>query len=258
VLRNVIADWNDALVVMSGMIGSRMGWREVPYVPCPAQLDALAAGMIKLPTDAIAGRTIWIVPGVMAETSDGRKDVMRGEETQVFGLSAPSDTTTQWLCLPGTHSKLVRVENDAIQELSTAMTGELFALLRQHGTLAPLLSDGHCEESFQRGCNDAWEPGGLLHHLFAVRTMGIFGEMDAGQLTSYLSGLLIAHELGHLPKNVTSVGLVANDELVRAYSTALHLRGIAPEIHGARTAATGAWRLASQRRLLLCEHHACA
>src|SRR5579885_1087482 len=33
-------------VFMSGMIGSRQGWREVPYLSCPADLDSIAAACV--------------------------------------------------------------------------------------------------------------------------------------------------------------------------------------------------------------------
>jgi 2-dehydro-3-deoxygalactonokinase len=63
---------------------------------------------------------------------------MRGEETQLFGalhLLGP-DAADGCYVLPGTHSKWVRLHAGRITELRTYMTGELFALLRQHGTLA--------------------------------------------------------------------------------------------------------------------------
>ena len=77
VLEEVIPDWNERPIVMSGMVGSRQGWVEAPYVACPAGLDDLAKALKKV------SRDVWIVPGVSCKHSV--PDVMRGEEVQVLG-----------------------------------------------------------------------------------------------------------------------------------------------------------------------------
>ena len=129
-LAGVIGDWDDPLVLLCGMVGARGGWIEVPYVPCPAGIATLAAGMVELGThagDALRGRRLWCVPG-MADHRGAAADVMRGEETQVAGLLAQLGPGRHDVCLPGTHSKWVRVEDGAITGISTALTGELYGL----------------------------------------------------------------------------------------------------------------------------------
>ena len=71
VLREVTGGWDDDLIVMSGMIGSRQGWREVAYVECPAGLDDIATAMVPLDAAAFADRRIWLVPGLTVRDADG-------------------------------------------------------------------------------------------------------------------------------------------------------------------------------------------
>src|SRR5581483_10410502 len=83
--RNFVVDWltqaAGAPILMAGMVGSKLGWREVPYVPTPARFAALARQMIEL--SALDGHPIRIVPGLVCRAS-GTPDVMRGEETQLY------------------------------------------------------------------------------------------------------------------------------------------------------------------------------
>jgi len=128
------AQLGDLPLLMAGMVGSNRGWIEAPYVPCPAGLSDLVANICW----AEPGRTA-IVPGVSFSSGD-RADVMRGEEVQLLGAVAaglvPADCT---VCHPGTHNKWVEVGDGRIREFRTAMTGELFSLLREHSILASLL-----------------------------------------------------------------------------------------------------------------------
>src|SRR5918995_5878267 len=101
-LERQIAGWEEAPIVMSGMVGSRQGWMEVPYVQCPAGFDEIAAKLVKV---GWANREGWIVPGLACSDSAGVPDVMRGEETQILGCGVEGT-----ICLPGTHSKWVLVK----------------------------------------------------------------------------------------------------------------------------------------------------
>ena len=163
-------------VVACGMVGSAQGWREAPYVRCPADARALAARGVRVASGA--GPEVLIAPGVLFEPAQGAPDVMRGEETQVAGalLQQPAWAARATFLLPGTHSKWVRVEDGRIVSLATAMTGELFALLRTHSILGRLMTAGHDQTPApsprpRRARTD--RSGGLLHQLFAVRTLGL-------------------------------------------------------------------------------------
>ncbi len=194
-LESQVGDWEaagEATILMSGMIGSRQGWAEAPYVECPAGAADLAK---RLHPVEWRGKTLWIVPGLVDRTR-GVPDVMRGEETQLIGVLPALGSGRHTICLPGTHSKWVRIEAGRIAGFRTHMTGEVFAVLRQHSILGRLMSDGPDDDgAFEAGLARATEAGGLLHHLFGTRTRGLFDELAATSLSSYLSGIVIGHEL---------------------------------------------------------------
>ena len=210
VLEDEIGDWlEDVPVVMSGMVGARQGWVEVPYVECPAGLDDLSRSAKKVRWGA---RSAWIVPGVSCRNAV--PDVMRGEEVQVLGAGQEG-----LICLPGTHSKWVQVRGGRIERFSTSMTGEVFAVLKQHSILGRMMEAGAPRpDAFQEGVHRSGEEGGLLHHLFGVRSRGLMGELVPAASASYLSGLLIGHELRMFRQE--SFSLLGDPALVALYQQA--------------------------------------
>jgi len=233
VLAAQLGDWlDDAPLVAAGMIGSRQGWVEAPYVDCPAGRAELAAQLRRQPL--AHGGAIWFVPG--ARWSDDRAiDVMRGEETQIVGALAASGLADALLCLPGTHSKWAIARGGRIVGFRTHMTGELFGLLRRHSILGRLMPPDPADDrddaaAFQDGAERARTPGGLLHHLFSVRTAGLFDRLAAPALAAYLSGLVIGDEienaLATAPRDLP-VLLVGAPALCARYARVLAQRGIA-------------------------------
>ncbi len=133
-LREEIGPWlaaGEDHVLLSGMIGSRQGWKEAPYIPCPVGARDVAAGLVEIEFD---WGQVRLVPGLSATDEAGVAEVMRGEETQVFGVLEVMGGSGL-ACLPGTHSKWVRVEGGRIVGFTTHMTGEAFAALRGHTIL---------------------------------------------------------------------------------------------------------------------------
>jgi 2-dehydro-3-deoxygalactonokinase len=241
VLAEQIAGWNDPLILMSGMVGSRQGWTEVPYVQCPAGPENFAAHLKKV--EGAAG-AVWIVPGLSCVDSSGVPDVMRGEETQLLGVldDLPANAV---VCLPGTHSKWVQVHDRTIESFSTYMTGELFAVLRQHSLLGRMMEEGPADEaSFAAGVARSGEEGGLLHHLFGVRTLGLFGELSPKASPSYLSGLLIGHELRCAGGD--EFHLLGSAGLAAAYQQGAALLGITCRMLDAQAAARGLFTLGKE------------
>ena len=230
VLEAQLGDWiDDTPIVMSGMIGSRQGWLEVPYAECPASAADIARGLQQIVWNAGCQRRGWIVPGLSCRDGAGVPDVMRGEETQIIGALADLPAGEATICLPGTHSKWVSWHDGRIIAFATAMTGEVFAVLRRHSILGRLMKEGddrHDAAAFTAGLRRAEEGGGLLHHLFGVRTRGLFGDVATGDvLPSYLSGLLIGHEIAALAPPAGVVHLIGAPALVALYREALAARG---------------------------------
>lgn len=184
--------------LMAGMVGSRQGWVEAPYCPCPAGIADLARQLLPLrPSLAGPGGPVFIVPGLSMDTS-GVPDVMRGEETQAIGALRALGLVDATLVLPGTHSKWLNVEAGQLKHFSTHMTGECYALIRQHSILArslPASDQDWVPEAFDEGVRQAQQAGGLLHHLFSVRSLGLFNRLAPAAGASRLSGLLIGEEL---------------------------------------------------------------
>jgi len=248
VLEAQLGDWiDDTPIVMSGMIGSRQGWLEVPYAACPAGAAEIARGLRPVVWNA-GRRRGWIAPGLSYRGANGIPDVMRGEETQIIGalVNLPEGEAT--ICLPGTHSKWVRWRDGKIVAFATAMTGEVFAVLRRHSILGRLMSEtdaGHDGAAFAAGLRRAAETGGLLHHLFGARTRGLFGEVAEDALPSYLSGILIGHEIAALAPAEGVVHLIGAPGLVALYREALAARGCDSRMLDGDCVARGLFLLAS-------------
>ena len=242
-------DWMtapDALCLISGMAGSRQGWQEAPYCPCPAGFTELGQHLLWLQQDRIA-----LVPGLSCLGQDTLQtpDVMRGEEVQIFGALQLAGRDTATLVLPGTHSKWAQVDNARVTRFSTFMTGELYALLSQHSILGKTLdlNGAFNEAAFLKGVDQSQTAGSVLHQLFAVRTLGLFERLPAAALPSYLSGLLIGEELRtqNRPATQGPLILIGSDSLTLRYTLALRHLGIECQSHGAEATWAGLHALAS-------------
>jgi 2-dehydro-3-deoxygalactonokinase len=255
-LRGTCGDWLAAHpglpAIACGMIGSRQGWIEAPYVACPAGFDALASACVAV--DAGNGTTLRIVPGLRYEGDAAMPDVMRGEETQVFGAARAGQLAGVYV-LPGTHSKWVFYAQGRIQSFRTYMTGELFACLRAHTILGRLMAADapHAPDAFRRG----WEAGlacgdDLLHRLFGVRTLALLDRLTPAEGPGYLSGLLIGAEVrsacGQRPP--PRVTLIGDAELCERYREVLEARGSATTLAPADSARIGLHRIARAARLI--------
>ena len=197
ITRNWSAPERPVPAIACGMVGSRQGWREVPYVKTPAGLAELSAGLLAV--HAGPGQTLHLVPGVLEASDPEAPDVMRGEETQVVGALARLGGDAL-LVMPGTHSKWARLQDERLVSFRTTMTGELFALLSRHSILgrgqaeAPVAGDAARQAAFRRGVQAA-HANGALARLFQTRALTLTGELELGCALDYLSGLLIGEEL---------------------------------------------------------------
>jgi len=211
----------DLPAIAAGMVGSTRGWREAPYRPAPTDLADLAAAALRIEEQRFA-----IVPGVSllagSDPATMRADVMRGEEVQVLGAVAaglaPADAL---FCQPGTHNKWVRVERGRIVDFATAMTGELFALLRGHGILAGMLdgpvADG---EAFRLGLARGRGATDLPVALFEVRAAVLLGTLPPPDAAAFASGILIGADVGTQVEG-QAVHLLATGTLADLYAAAI-------------------------------------
>ena len=253
VFKEYFGDWMqapDALCLISGMAGSRQGWQEAPYCPCPAGFAELVQHLLWLQPGRMA-----LVPGLSCMGADplNTPDVMRGEEVQIFGALQMAGRKNATLVLPGTHSKWVQVQDARVTQFQTFMTGEVFALMSQHSILGkPLDLNGAIDEAvFLQAMDRSLQAGSVLHHLFAVRTLGLFERLSATQLPSYLSGLLIGEELRaqDLSAHSDPLILIGSEALTRRYTLALQHLKVPCQSRGAEATWTGLYALASSCEL---------
>jgi 2-dehydro-3-deoxygalactonokinase len=261
-LEQLCGDWlqrEPALpIVAAGMVGSAQGWREAPYVECPAGPAALARSLATVQTRG--GLTVHIVPGMMAMRA--LPDVMRGEETQVVGaMACKPEMETQdsvRMILPGTHSKWVQVQHGLVRDFTTCMTGEVYAALTQHTILGRLMPQEQVSApadwaAFEQGLAIAADErnGGLLTAIFSARTLGLTHKLAPAQLPDYLSGLLIGHEITGMQRMQgiqpgipgAPLLLVGAESLVQRYARALPVFGCTGIVVNGATEA-GLWRIA--------------
>jgi len=197
-----VAAWDKAHgqlpAVLAGMVGSTIGWREVPYLKCPAKPAAIADAALRFEAD---GRAIAILPGLSCKGKTGAPDVMRGEETQILGALRLHPNLAKGrhvFCMPGTHAKWVVVDDGAVTQFQTALSGELFELLRRHSVLARDSADVDPQSAaFSLGLDFARanRKSDLLHLLFSTRSRVVTGEMAKGDAGSYLSGLVLGKDI---------------------------------------------------------------
>lgn len=243
-------------VIVCGMAGARQGWVEAPYVNIPTAIGAILRGAVRVP---YAGRDIRIVPGLAQRSADS-PDVMRGEETQLAGAGFAS-SGRQVVCMPGTHSKWVVVEDGAVKSFRTWPTGELFALLSQHSILrhslgerpAAVAADSH---AYVVACERALGEGGdLMPWLFSIRAGSLLNGMSAADATATLSGLMIGSELASARRQLLPDGgdvtLIAPDALASLYRQAIDAAGIGVRTIDADTAVrAGLFEAARQNEMV--------
>jgi 2-dehydro-3-deoxygalactonokinase len=250
-LESHIGKWDTKLPVLAaGMITSRQGWIELPYVPCPAGPSEFARNLHHHVSKK--GRKIAFATGLSFRDSNGTPDVMRSEETQVFGAM---EGDSGHFITPGTHSKWIDVADGRIVRFSTYVTGEVFAALKAHTILGKLMKDGpENEEAFATGVRAALaDPAGFLNRIFSSRSLALFNELPAEHISSYLSGQVIgtevAHAMSHNPKQ-QDYTILASPGIADRYAKALAVAGLKARIGESTAIVTGLARIAKAAGLI--------
>jgi 2-dehydro-3-deoxygalactonokinase len=216
-------------VYVCGMAGARQGWMEAPYLDAPTDLRDLAKGAVHPEAGGLTAR-VSILPGVCQR--QGGEDVMRGEETQLLGLAAIHPGYAGLVCMPGTHSKWALLDGTTIRRFNTAMTGEMFEILKTHSVLRHSLAgelDGPDRaDGFAAGAADGLEkPQSLLGQLFGVRASALLSDRKPDWCAGYLSGLLIGTEIAAQRHDIgnDAVPLIGSTGLCALYAQVLEMAG---------------------------------
>jgi len=233
VFEGLIAAWPKVPAILAGMIGSRQGWREAPYVACPADASMLATNAIRFTTER--GRDVAIVPGLMLRDPRRDGDVIRGEETQIVGLIGHEPAFRGISIHPGTHSKWAAIADRTITRFQTFLTGEIFDLLARVSFLRhSVASDGRdlsAVPDFALAVRRTAEEGlPFLAAIFSVRVRQLLKNVAREDNLAYLSGLVIGGEIaaarsaGWLTAG-EAVRIVGSRSLASAYARAFTIVG---------------------------------
>lgn len=210
-------------VRMGGSIGSRNGWQETPYLPCPVSVADMKQSFLAVETST--GYDVKILGGVGCGHKLHDRDVMRGEETQLFGALAEFGEQNGLFCLPGTHSKWCGAKNGAIVGLKSYMTGELFAVLSEHSTIASVMSSMEFDaDGFAAGVQAAKANPSLLNLMFGIRANALLDHLHPQSAHSFLSGALIGSEVVDALRereDSEPITLIGSNELLERYERAL-------------------------------------
>jgi 2-dehydro-3-deoxygalactonokinase len=225
VFASLTEGWKAESIWLAGMVGSRNGWREAPYVALPATSRSLARMALNLPIGD--GQSLRIIPGVSHLGADGEADVMRGEEVLCLGAGI----TDGLICLPGTHAKWVTMQAGAITSFRSFMTGEVYGAMIQHTILSRLAGEPPADPSqaVLAGAAAQARGGGVLGTLFQARARVLLGTLEPEAVKPFIVGLLIGEEVenavvgGDLAHPIT---LVATGPQARDYATILTARAI--------------------------------
>lgn len=232
-------EYGNLPIYLSGQIGSSIGWRETDYLPCPISPEQIASKCLRFEAQ---GHQISIIPGLSCLLPNQHYDLMRGEELQVLGWLGqdPENRIGQHLiCLPGTHTKWVFVNNGQIVMFKTAMTGELYDILVNHSILIQDKNALFNQEAFDQGAKFTLqsEAGSFVHGLFSVRSKQLFKQISAQQSTSYLSGLLIGSDVRAAInanewdiKSLNKIVLIGSPNLSKSFARVLESEGVNTEI----------------------------
>ena len=226
---------------MCGMVGARRGWKEAPYVGSACHVRIDCQSVIKLDIDGFDAR---IVPGLICADSNGVPDVMRGEETEILGCTSDLGGDAHF-CLPGTHTKWVRMQEGKISTFATSMTGDLFRAIRESTILRSCTQhEPNDEDAFLLGVTRAGQERDLGHQLFGVRTLVLTGKMNDKSASSYLSGLLIGNEIRETARKEDHVHLIGEPSLCQLYQKAMREWGTESTIEPQGAALRGLQRIA--------------
>ena len=251
-------------VMVCGMAGSRQGWHEAPYLDLPAHLASLAEKSVKVP--AIA-RSVHILPG-LAQRNSRAPDVMRGEETQLLGaamLRPDLFSAGTAACMPGTHSKWVRLEKERVTGFATFMTGELYNFAASHSILSSMIAANAgfdpADAGFAAAVRDSFtDPASIANRLFSARPARLLGFCQDEAAAPATSGALIGLELAGaraFHEAARQLLLIASGRMAQVYHAAFEAIGLPHEVvdadiavrAGLHSACINLWPETSARRL---------
>ena len=223
-LVRIIEPWLDHKhkieILASGMVGSKQGWIEAPYQKTPCNLNNI---QFISPSVKDNRFSIKIFSGI---SQDNTPDVMRGEETQIAGFLYDNPNFNGSICLPGTHSKWVKIENGNIIYFKTFMTGELFDIISKNSILIhSVTSNIVLKNELKMAVDEIFKnPKIFANALFQLRADDLINskgsEIYKSKLSGYLLGLELIGSLEFWKKK--DIVIIGNADLIELYEYILH------------------------------------
>ena len=225
-LVSLIEPWldhkNKIEILASGMVGSKQGWIEAPYQKTPCNLNNIEFISPSVKDNRFS---LKIFSGVSQHNTP---DVMRGEETQIAGFLYDYPNFNGSICLPGTHSKWVNIENGNIINFKTFMTGELFEIISKNSILIhSVTSNKVLKNELKMAVDEIFNnPEIFGNALFQLRADDLINSKGSKVYKSKLSGYLLGLELvGSLELwEKKDVILIGNPDLTELYEYILRNR----------------------------------
>jgi len=206
-------------VLASGMLGARQGWMEAPYEKTPCNLNNINYVSPLVNDDRFS---LKIFSGVSQINSP---DVMRGEETQVAGFFYKNLNFKGSVCLPGAHSKWIKVKNGLIEHFKTYMSGELFEVIKKNTVLThSLMSEKIDKKEFLNSANKIFKnPETLTRALFQIRADDLLNSRKPEIYNSRLSGYLLGIELLGAREywEKRDIALIGGEKVMELYASLL-------------------------------------
>ena len=202
-------------VLASGMVGSKQGWVEAPYQSTPCNLHN-----VNFISPSVKDKrfSLKIFSGI---SQNNKPDVMRGEETQIAGFLYDNPNFNGSICLPGTHSKWVQIENGHIINFKTFMTGELFEIISKNSVLIHSVTSNKIKKNELIMAVDEIfkKPEIFGNALFQLRADDLINsrgsEIYKSKLSGYLLGLELLGSLEFWEKK--DIVLIGNADLIELY-----------------------------------------
>lgn len=226
----------EVVVIAAGMITSGLGLLELPHLSAPVGLEQLAQGMVSRRIDGFLDRPVWFIPGVKNALQDlalehiEAMDMMRGEETETFGLLGGGAVVGAALVLlPGSHAKMVNVGDDGrITGCITTLSGELLDAITKHTLVADALEGDFCDDIDEpmllRGAAMSRRVG-LSRVCFSIRIMDMFTDLSRNQRANVLLGAVLDADIQAI-KHSAALGARGDTRIIIYGKEALR-RGLA-------------------------------
>lgn len=215
--RNSLSEAEIEAIICSGMITSEGGLFELAHIQAPAGIEELSASLFKTAIPEISDVPFVFIPGVKLLGDELYTDMMRGEETELYGLCDTPLSNTLYV-LPGSHSKLIRTdEKGRIASFLTTLTGEMVAALSEGTILKGSLDLDNSrlnEDYLIKGCKHALK-NGLNAALFKVRILDKALGRSKDEVYSFFLGAILSSDYNNILNSTEGAVVIGGKSALR-------------------------------------------